>query len=311
MEPIQKIYDMTFKVLITGGAGFVGRRLTHRLLKKNWQVHIVDNLVEGGGGLNFNNGWPLFNPKNYPNFSFEIKDCRKFFYENLKTNFDYVFHLAAVVGGRQTIENNPIAIADDLSIDAHFWQWAVKTKPGKVVCFSSSAAYPINLQGYNNTLLEEGHLNFDKIIGLPDMTYGWAKLTCEFLAKVAVEKHNLPVTIFRPFSGYGEDQSLAYPFPSICRRAIERMHENTIEIWGSGKQGRDFIHIDDCVTGILKLMDQGRNGETFNLSTGILTNFHDLVKKITNLLGYDPHIIANMQMPEGVMSRAGSGNNVS
>jgi hypothetical protein len=58
-----------------------------------------------------------------------------------------------MVGGREIIENNPLIVAEDLSIDSHFWQWCSKARPKKVVCFSSSACYPIELQRYNNNRL--------------------------------------------------------------------------------------------------------------------------------------------------------------
>ena len=83
-------------------------------------------------------------------FHFHKIDCRDWFLANQKTYFDYVLHLAAMVGGREMIENHPISVADDLSIDSFFWQWATKSKPNKIVCFSSSACYPVELQRYNN-----------------------------------------------------------------------------------------------------------------------------------------------------------------
>jgi len=67
-------------------------------------------------------------------------------------------------------------------------------------------------------LLKEDMISFEGDIGMPDMTYGWAKLTNEYLAQLAYQKHGLKSVCYRPFSGYGEDQDDAYPFPSICRR---------------------------------------------------------------------------------------------
>ena len=64
-------------------------------------------------------------------------------------------------------------------------------------------------------------MSFDRDIGMPDMSYGWAKLTCEYLAQLAYRKHGLKSICYRPFSGYGEDQDDAYPFPSICKRVME------------------------------------------------------------------------------------------
>ena len=82
-----------------------------------------------------------------------------------------------MVGGRLMIENNPLAVADDLAIDAAYWQWAKRAQPRKSVCFSSSAAYPVSLQTADHyVLLKEDMISFEGDIGMPDMSYGWAKL---------------------------------------------------------------------------------------------------------------------------------------
>ena len=105
------------------------------------------------------------------------------------------------------------------------------------MCFSSSASYPISLQTKNSYRpLKEEDINLYKSIKLPDLTYGWAKLTCEYLAKIAFEKYNLKSVCYRPFSGYGEDQDLSYPFPSICKRVIENKNSKIINVWGAGYQ---------------------------------------------------------------------------
>ena len=148
-------------------------------------------------------------------------DCRDWFRSNLDTDFDYVYHLAAMVGGRLMIENNPLSVADDLSIDASYWQWAKSAKPKKTACFSSSASYPISLQKEDSyILLEERMIDFNENIGMPDMSYGWAKLTCEYLARLAYEKHNLKSVCYRPFSVMGKIKMI-YPFPSICKGQLQ------------------------------------------------------------------------------------------
>ncbi len=294
------------KILITGGAGFVGRHFCRRLLDAGDEVHCVDKVVEHTGGIHPDNGWPLFNPTDYLNFHFYHQDCRAFFKKRKDTDFDYVFHLAAMVGGRLMIENNPLAVADDLSIDSEYWQWAVETKPRKSVCFSSSAAYPIKLQRKDAyQLLKEDVIYFDDDIGMPDMSYGWAKLTMEYIGRMAYQKHSLKSVVYRPFSGYGEDQDDTYPFPSICQRVLHQKGADKIIVWGSGNQMRDFIHIDDCVDGVLLTMDQIDNGEAINLSTGIFTSFKQFVKTAANLAGYDPDVVGMSDKPEGVFARAG------
>ena len=134
------------KVLITGGAGFVGRHFVRHFLENGDEVHAVDCVAPLTGGIDPATGWPLFEPRDFSNFKFRREDCRDFFRRVRDTDFEYALHLAAMVGGRAMIENRPIAVADDLSIDAEYWQWAVVAKPAKTLCFSSSAAYPIKYQ---------------------------------------------------------------------------------------------------------------------------------------------------------------------
>jgi nucleoside-diphosphate-sugar epimerase len=294
------------KVLVTGAAGFVGRHLTRRLLEEGHEVHAVDSLCPLTGGIDPDLGWPFFRPYDYQSFIFYREDCREWFARVADSDFDYAFHLAAMVGGRLMIENHPLAVADDLSIDATFWQWATRVRPGKCVCFSSSAAYPIALQKYGEyTLLKESMIRFDGKFGMPDMSYGWAKLTSEYLARLATQKYGLKTVCFRPFSGYGEDQDSAYPFPSICQRALENRGKDRLGVWGSGTQMRDFIHIDDCVEGVLKMMGSIDDGDAVNLSTGIYTSFIDLATIAAEITGYYPHVHGISDKPEGVFARGG------
>jgi GDP-L-fucose synthase len=294
------------KILITGGAGFVGRRFCKRFLDAGDEVHCVDPVAADTGGLDPASGWPLYTPNDYPNFHFFPEDCRDWFSRPGNDDFDYALHLAAMVGGRAMIENRPLAVADDLSIDAEYWQWAERARPAKTVCFSSSAAYPISRQseeGYE--LLREDMISFDGDIGMPDMSYGWAKLTCEYLARLAYEKHGIKSVSYRPFSGYGEDQDDTYPFPSIAKRAIAHAGEPVLTVWGTGDQMRDFIHIEDCVDGVLKTMDSIDDGDALNLSTGIYTSFKEYARLAANALGYNPEVVGLSQQPSGVFARGG------
>jgi GDP-L-fucose synthase len=303
---ISGIDKLDMRALITGGAGFVGRNLAQKLLLNNWDVVVVDSLVEGLGGIE-PKSWPFFDPTSFDSFHFVAQDCRDFFKVQPEEYFDYVFHLAAVVGGRLTIEQDPLAVATDLSIDSEMWRWSVSARPAKVVNFSSSAAYPIHLQSSKGDIvkLSEDMIRFQKEIGMPDLTYGWAKLTSEYLGILAWEKYEINSVTFRPFSGYGPDQHYSYPFPSICRRAIDYVGKTEFPIWGSGKQSRDFIHINDCIDGVLMMMDKENHGKAVNLSTGIATSFVEFAKIATSLLGYHPKIVGNSSMPEGVASRVG------
>ena len=254
-------------VLITGSHGFVGRYFINRLQEHN--LTLID--IKAG------------------------TDCRDFFKREDK-QYDLVIHLAAIVGGRESIEGRPLAVADNLSIDSEFFQWCLKTKPKKIVYFSSSAAYPISWQTENmkRHRLKESNIGLNDIRN-PDMTYGWSKLTGEYLAQFVPNVH-----IFRPFSGYAWDQDLTYPFPMYVKRAIEM--QNPFEVWGPGTQTRDFIHMTDVVEAVMTAVDLGIT-EPINLGTGRATSFIELAKMCMTEVGYQGNIETRPDKPVGCMHR--------
>lgn len=293
------------RALITGGCGFVGRHFAKRFLDDGWNVTVIDDLSTGIRP----DKWPLGAKSKADNFAFWEDDSRELPHWG-RRDFDLVIHCAAVVGGRLKIEGDPLAVATDLAIDSDFFNWCVKAKPKKIIYFSSSAVYPVEFQKNDRyqIKLAEVLTNFDSTrIGRPDMTYGWAKLTGEYLAKLAVEKYGLDAVCYRPFSGYGEDQSLDYPFPSIVQRVVRG--DDPIAIWGSGNQVRDFIHIDDIVDCVLETMDVLPPGEVLNLGSGEPTSFKDLVVKAAVCLGHPPWgngeflYACDTSKPEGVFYR--------
>ena len=264
------VLDCKMKILITGHKGFVGKYFVDKY--KDHDITGVD-IADGN-------------------------DVRNFFKDN-REYYDLVIHLAAIVGGRATIEGNPLSVATDLAIDSDFFNWALITKPGRIVYFSSSAAYPTKFQGNEDWVrLNESMIDLDNISN-PDLTYGWSKLTGEYLAKF-VQEAGIPVHIFRPFSGYGTDQSLDYPFPSYIKRAVDRM--DPFEIWGDGEQTRDFIHMSDVVNAVNEAIRQDIQGPV-NLGWGRRTTFNELAKIVTEIEGYSPEFKHLPAAPVGVLNR--------
>jgi nucleoside-diphosphate-sugar epimerase len=264
------------KILITGSEGFVGRHFKNRLLNEGHIITCID-----------------INHSDFPN------DCRNFF-KTCTTRYDLVIHLAAIVGGREVIEREPLKVAVDLSIDAEFFQFVMRTKPKKIVYFSSSAAYPVEYQdGEPGFELYENLIDLNDIHS-PDMTYGLAKIAGEYQASFIEDSE---VYIFRPFSGYGEDQDLTYPFPSFIKRAIRK--DNPFVIWGDGTQVRDFIHIDDIVEAVMVAVKNSLTG-TYNLGTGRAMSFNRLAKKVCDQVGYEPEYNWLLEKPVGVQYRVAS-----
>jgi nucleoside-diphosphate-sugar epimerase len=223
-------------------------------------------------------------------------DCRDYFKQS-NDKFDLVIHLAAIVGGRQTIDNNPLSVATDLSIDSEMCQWALRTKPTRIVYFSSSAAYPTKLQT-KKYQLKESDIDLNDVSN-PDMTYGWAKLTGEFLLQF-LKTEGIKTNIFRPFSGYGTDQDLDYPFPSYIKRANDLA--DPFDIWGDGNQVRDFIHIQDIVDAVDTAIREDIDFPV-NLGSGIATSFNELFSMVTSLQGYSANPNHIQSAPVGVQYR--------
>ena len=228
-------------------------------------------------------------------------DARDFFRQD-QTHYDLVIHLAAVVGGRMLIEGSPLSLAVDLSIDAEMASWAMRTRPKHILYFSSSAAYPIKYQtGEQVYQLKESDIDLQNI-QTPDMTYGWAKLTGEMLMD-NLRREGISVTTIRPFSGYGSDQSLDYPFPSLIQRALQ--FQDPFVVWGSDRTVRDWVHIEDIVRISLALARM-RVNEAVNICTGIGTSFRHLVEIITAQVGFRPEIVSDSGKPRGVAFRVGN-----
>ena len=260
-------------VLLTGNRGFVGRHLEAAMEERGWDIMGIDL-----GSLSRCDALDFFRSDTGP--------------------FDLAVHCAAVVGGRASIDGSPLGVATNLALDTWYMRWLVRTGTPRAVYFSSSAAYPVELQQPGADRLAED----DIALGNPrpaDATYGLAKLTGEHLVPYA-EAEGCRVLVARPFSGYGEDQADCYPFPAFAARA--RRREDPFTIWGDGTSRRDWIHIDDVVGATLALLDAEVTGPV-NLGTGRATSFDELAGLMTKAAGYAPEFRYEATAPQGVHTR--------
>lgn len=324
---------MSRRILVSGGAGFVGRHLLAGLLQSDAEseVWIVDDYSTGRPPER----WELRRGQEVEDlgwgkrYSLEGIDARPFTVINANfaaliggelgyfpalnvprlPAFDETYHLASIVGGRQMIEGKPLLVGMDLAIDSLFFLWAAtRESAGRILYASSSAAYPITRQQADEfSRLSEEMIDFESGVLAPDMTYGWSKLTGEYLSQIAVQKHRMSVAIVRPFSGYGEDQDVSYPVPAIALRAAAKT--NPLFVWGSGMQGRDFVHISDCIDGIILACRNISDGSAVNLGTGVLTSFLELAALMAAQAGYTADVKGTDNRPVGVAKRVSGGKN--
>jgi nucleoside-diphosphate-sugar epimerase len=270
------------KALITGCDGFVGRHFTRYLKEMDWDVYGLDIASD------------------------PTEDAFRYFVDGYDEWFDLIVHSAYEVGGRAHIDGTNMALAHNVAMDASMFDWALKSRQGAVLYFSSSAAYPTYLQAGPNILREE---DIDLSYPMPpDANYGWAKVTGEKVAQDATDQ-GLRVHVVRPFSGYSHDQSLQYPFPSIVKRVLQ----NDLTVWGPPGQTRDWIHIDDVVAGAFAVYEADER-RPVNLCTGVPTEMGELAK----LISREAHLLNSFEYggrqdvtyledkPTGVFYRVGN-----
>lgn len=234
------------KVFISGDAGFVGSHFIDYCLKFGYRVRGCDTKYG--------------------------EDVYDWFPKN--ESVDLFIHCAANVGGRAAIDKSPLWVAANLGIDQAAFDWAARTQT-PMLYFSSSAAYPVSLQeGDPDRILYEEDITLRPTMGTPDSTYGWSKLSGEYMAEI-VKSTGVPVYVVRPFSGYGTDQSSDYPFGAFRDRVISG--EDPFQIWSDGTQKRDWIHIDDIVLACFKIIDADYQ-KPVNLATGRGVSFVELAE---------------------------------
>ena len=267
--------------LVTGSAGLIGRYFTKYLFDEGWQVTPID----------------IKSPNVCSRY-----DARDFFIDLNTPSYDLVVHCAAHVGGRLDIENRAAYIgAYNVQLDGAMFEWALRTQPAHIIYWSSSAAYPISLQ---IEPMAVGLLESDIDVSWPepaDFTYGWAKLVGERLAQEAAAE-GLRVHIFRPFSGWADDQDASYPVGAFIDRA--RRRADPFDVWGDGGQVRDFIHVNDIIGATMAAIEQDYPGP-LNLCTGVPTSFNTLAELVTSAAGYRPRLQHCIDRPQGVRYRVG------
>lgn len=261
------------KALVTGSAGFVGRHMVAELQRRGYSVTGVDPRPAMYGWQADMVGWV----------------------QQDRFRYDLVVHAAAAAPHRAAIDSQPATHIYNQLLDAALFDWAVRTRQGRVLYLSSCAA----LDRPEPDRITLGQIPRPPVGGPDD--YGLLKLTGERMAQQA-RAAGLPVTVVRPYSGYGEDQGEDWPFGAFAARA--RRGDDPFPIWGDGQQVRDWIHIDDVVNGALAVTESGTT-EPVSLCTGVGTAMVDVARMLCEAAGYEPEFELRGDRPAGVPWRVG------
>jgi nucleoside-diphosphate-sugar epimerase len=279
------------RVLVTGAGGFIGHHLTSRLVADGHRVRGVDIK------------YPEYEPTRAQ--SFEILDLRRWSDCLQATReIDEVYNLAANMGGIGFIESNKAEITRDNSlINLHMLEAARVNEVSRFLFTSSACVYPGYRQDSPDVtpLAEEHAYPADAEDG-----YGWEKLFAERLCRHYTEDYGLETrvvrfhNIFGPLGTYdgGREKSPA----AFCRKIAMAADNDSIEVWGDGKQTRSYCYIDDCVEGICRLM-RSDHGEPLNLGQDRLISVDELVEMVAVAADKSIKKEYDTSKPQGVRGR--------
>ncbi len=268
------------KILITGGAGFIGSHLCERLLERGDEVHIVDDLSTGSVA-NFQH------LKINPAFHYHIESItNQTLMAELVDLCDTVYHLAAAVGVRLIVDSPVRTMETNIRGTEIVLELAAK-KRKRVLLTSTSEVY-----GKREQI--PFHEDDDLVMGPTNKgrwSYACSKAIDEFLAIAYWKEKKVPTVIVRLFNTVGPRQTGRYGMviPSLVTQALTG--EN-ITVFGDGSQSRCFTHVDDAVGAIIKVADHREaNGEVYNVGSQHEITILDLARRIKDLTASDSRIV--------------------
>lgn len=282
------------KVLVTGGASFIGSHLVDALVDLGAQLRIVDDLSSG----------KIENIKHHIDagkIEFIKTDLREpGVAERAVEGQNIVFHLAADHGGRGYVDLHQAACAGNLALDGITFLACVKAGVEKIVYASSGCVYPNFLQQDVNKIL---YLTED-MVGPPyeaDNVYGWAKLMAEMTLKAYSKEKIIKTASCRYFTVYGERGIENHAVIAMIARAF--IKQNPFEVWGTGEQIRNWTYVDDIVKGTILAAEKIDDGTAVNLGTMERTRVIDAVKEVMRYTGHKTDIEFYPDMPTGPYNR--------
>jgi GDP-D-mannose 3', 5'-epimerase len=279
------------KVVVTGAGGFIGSHLVHRLKAGGHYVVGADIRL------------PQFTATEADEFLLgDLKDsnfCRKVF----NTHYDRVYQLAADMGGAGYIftgENDAAIMTNSVQVNLNVLEACKVVKPG-VLFFSSSACIYPDPAEYHAGIYAES----TAYPAMPDSDYGWEKLFSERLYLAHARNFGINIRVARLHNIFGpegiwqggKEKAIA----AICRKVIEAKNGDTIKIWGSGKQTRSFLYIDECLEGIEHLVTS-KFAEPLNIGSDEMVTIQALTEMVIAISGKKLHI-EHVEGPQGVEVR--------
>lgn len=283
------------RVLVTGGAGFIGSHLTEHLLELGCEVVVADDFSRGRID---NIRHVLDEVDLHPVDLTTQEGCIR-----ATEDVEYVFHLAATVGGIQYISRENVGgLTPSVLMNQHMLEAARVNDVDRFLFASSACIYREQNEGLNR-FSEEQAVPAD-----PHSTYGWAKILGEIACQAYHEDCDIDCGMARIFNAYGPRENLdfesAHVIPAFVRKAIEYPDQD-FEMFGDGSQERGFIYVTDLVEGMVLAMEHKVDGEPINLGNGgEVVSIQELAETIVDISDKDIDIEHDLSGPVGTSKYA-------
>jgi GDP-D-mannose 3',5'-epimerase len=282
------------RILVTGAGGFIGSHLTTKLVNDGHEVVGVDLKFpefEGTTATEF-----------YANTDLRCESVVEKFFDSKP--YDRIYHLAADMGGIGFIESHKCQIiVNNSRINLNVIEKAFKYNAKRLLFSSSACIYPTSMQSQVDvTPLRED----DAYPALPEDGYGWEKLTMERICRHYREDLGFDTRVVRFHNIYGPlgtyDGGREKSPAAVCRKIALANSNDEIEVWGDGKQTRSYCFIDDCVDGLIRLMESN-HCDPINLGTDRLVSVNELYDIVACIAGKNIRKQYDESKPQGVRGR--------
>ena len=277
------------RVLVTGGAGFIGSHIVEELLRKGASVRVLDNFSSG-------------KRENLESFQgdLEIREGDLRDAEAIKAatrNVELVFHLAAFISVPQSMLEPEDCFATNVAGTTTLLEAARQAGVRKVVLSSSTAVY-------GNT----DKFPTDEQTPLKPLSpYALSKQVNELYARLYTQTYSLPVVALRYFNVYGPRQNPNSAYAAAISIFAQRLvNGEPITIYGDGKQSRDFIFVKDVVRANLQAAESEAAGEVFNICTGHETSLLDLLEELSQVSPHQPEVRFEAPRPGDIYRSLGN-----
>lgn len=293
------------KILVTGGCGMIGSNLVKRLVKEGHDVYVIDNLWRGKlDYLNDENGKPVIDLDSH---FFNVDLSTGLGIDPVVFNVDYVVHLADIVAGIDYVFNNQgdLFRLNNL-INTHLFRSVRKAGKERIkglIYVGTACSFPLTRQNSLDVIpLKEEEL----FPALPESAYGWSKLMGQLEVGFLEKETGIPccTLMFHNVYGspcdYGERSQV---IPALIRKAINYPNE-PFNVWGSGKQGRAFIHVNDIVDALVLALEKGWGHGWIQIGPSECTSIREIAEAVVKISGKDIVPFYDTTKPEGDKARS-------